>query len=126
MFTREDNSSIPDTGDSDIPSMPDIKVDWKGVHKLLKNLKTYKATGPDEIPAYILKTATDELASTLSLLFQLSIDLGEIPEDWRQAFVVPILKKETNTSHRITDQCLSPPSCASCSSIFPTVILCGT
>ena len=29
VFTREDNSSIPDTGDSDIPSMPDIKVDWK-------------------------------------------------------------------------------------------------
>ena len=32
-------------------------VDWKGVHKLLKNLKVHKATGPDEIPEYILKTA---------------------------------------------------------------------
>lgn len=93
VFTREDNSSIPDTGDSDIPSMPDIKVDWKGIHKLLQNQKTYKATGPDEIPAYILKTATDELDPALALLFQLSIDLGEIPEDWGQALMVPIFKK---------------------------------
>ena len=36
---------------------------------------------------------TDGLAPALALLFQLSIDLGEIPEDWRQALVVPIFKK---------------------------------
>lgn len=44
VFTQEDLSSIPDTGQSSIPTMQDIKVDWKGVHKLLKNLKTHKAT----------------------------------------------------------------------------------
>ena len=93
MFTREGLSNIPDTGESDIPAMQNIKIDWKGVHKLLKNLKVHKATGPDEIPAYVLKTAADELAPALALLFQLSMDQGEIPQDWKQALVVPIFKK---------------------------------
>ena len=79
VFTREDLSNF--TGESDIPTMQNIKIDWKGVHKLLKNLKVHKATGPDEIPAYILKTASDELAPALALLFQLSVDQGEISQD---------------------------------------------
>ena len=74
-------------------AMQNIKIDWKGVHKLLKNLKVHKATGPDEIPAYILKTAADELAPVLALLFQLSMDQGEIPQDLKQALVVLIFKK---------------------------------
>ena len=93
VFTREDLSNIPDTGESDITAMQNIKIDLKGVHKLLKNLKVHKATGLDEIPAYILKTAADELAPALAILFQLSMDQGEIPQDWKQALVVPIFKK---------------------------------
>ena len=31
-------------------------------HKLLSNLKTHKSTGPDSIPAYVLKSAADQLA----------------------------------------------------------------
>ena len=73
--------------------MPEIKVDWKGVHKLLKNLKTHKTTGPDSIPSFILKAAADELAPALAVLFQLSLDQVEIPADWREALVVPIFKK---------------------------------
>jgi hypothetical protein len=37
----------------------------KGVHKLLKNLKPHKATGPDSIPSFILKAAADQLAQFL-------------------------------------------------------------
>ena len=84
MFTQEDLSSIPNIGKSTTPTMQDITVDWKGVHKLLKNLKTHKANGPDEIPAFILKTAADELALVLAMLFQLSLDIGEIPQDWEK------------------------------------------
>ena len=93
VFTEEDLTNIPDKGTSTTPSMPEIKFDWKGVHKLLKNLKTLKATGPDSIPAFILKAAADELAPALAILFQLSLDQGEIPADWREALVVPIFKK---------------------------------
>ena len=92
-FTHEDTTNIPDMGQRNIESMPNIAVDWKGVHKLLMNLKTKKATGLDESPAFILKSAATELAPALAMLFQLSLDLGEVPQDWREAYVVPLFKK---------------------------------
>lgn len=92
-FTAEDTSNIPSKGDSPFPDMEAIQVNTEGVRKLLLNLKVDKATGPDSIPAFILKTASDELAPMLTRLFQLSLETGEVPHDWRQAWVVPIFKK---------------------------------
>ena len=91
-FTAEDTTAIPDKGSSDIPKMAS-KVDWKGVHKLLKNLKPHKATGPDAVPSFILKTAATELAPALTRLFQMSLDSGLVAKDWKEALVVPIFKK---------------------------------
>ena len=48
VFTEDDLTNIPDKGIRTIPNMPKIKIDCKGVHKLLKNLKTHKATGPTQ------------------------------------------------------------------------------
>ena len=76
VFTKEDTSSLPDKGPSPYPSMPNIEVNWKGVHKLLKELKPYKAAGPDSIPAFILKAAADELAPILARIYQTSLDSG--------------------------------------------------
>ena len=73
--------------------MDKIKVHCNGVLKLLKNLKVHKATGPDDIPAYILKAAAHELAPILTHLYQSSLDRGEVPTDWKEALIVPLFKK---------------------------------
>lgn len=52
-----------------------------------------KATGPDSIPAFILKVATDKLAQILARFFQLSLDTGVVTMDWKHARVVPIFTK---------------------------------
>ena len=47
----------------DGPFLPDInpiQIDPDGIVELLKNLKTHKATGPNKIPAYLLKEANIE------------------------------------------------------------------
>ena len=93
VFTREDKDNIPSKGPSPYPSMPDIQVTPKGVQKLLKELNPYKATGPDEVPSRILQVGALELAPALVKLYQYSIDTGEVPQDWRDANVVPIFKK---------------------------------
>ena len=49
--------------------MPPIKVNIKGVQKLLKDIKPHKATGPDNIPGRLLKKAAEELAPGLAHLF---------------------------------------------------------
>ncbi|KAK3096436.1 hypothetical protein FSP39_000095 [Pinctada imbricata] len=73
--------------------MPDIKIDSRGVHKLLKGLKPHKATGPDMVPARLLKDFADEFSTILTRLFQSSLDGSRIPSDWRKAAIVPIYKK---------------------------------
>jgi hypothetical protein len=79
VFTKEDLTSMPNKGPSPHQTMPNIKVHAQGIEKLLKNLKTDKATGPDSIPAYILKTAAEEISPILAKLFQRSLDTGEVP-----------------------------------------------
>ena len=58
-YTREDNTKMPSKGPSSHPMIEKIHVQSKAVHKLLSNLKTHKATGPDSISAYALKSTAD-------------------------------------------------------------------
>ena len=92
-FSKEDTEHIP-TPDSDpLPPMPDINVCENGVLKLLKNLKPHKATGPDELPARVLKECAQEIAPAIASFFQQSLDEGRVPDDWKQQRVHPIFKK---------------------------------
>ena len=93
VFTQEDTSELPDLGPSQTPSVPPIKVNSKGVQKLLKDIKPHKATGPDNIPGRLLKEAAEELTPGLAHIFQISIDNGKIPLDWKSALVNPVFKK---------------------------------
>ena len=74
-------------------SMPDITISNNGVRNLLKNLKPHKAAGPDNIRPIILKTLCHVISPILTFMFQRSLRTGELPDEWRQANVVPIFKK---------------------------------
>ena len=52
-----------------------------------------KTSGRDGMPTYILKELSHELAPILASLFQQSLDLGQLSNDWIKAYVVPILGK---------------------------------
>jgi hypothetical protein len=84
---------MPDKGPSPYPSMMKIQVNNQGVVKLLRGLRPFKATGPDEIPVYILKNMADHLAPYLTKLYQISLDRGLVPDDWKKANIVPVFKK---------------------------------
>jgi hypothetical protein len=62
VFTREDTSKFPEKGPSPYPTMPPILITREGVRKLLSKLQVKKATGPDQIPARVLKEAADPLS----------------------------------------------------------------
>ena len=51
------------------------------------------ASGPDEISPKILKELHHEIAPILTLIFNLSLETGVVPIDWRTAGVVPVYKK---------------------------------
>ncbi|KAK7105978.1 hypothetical protein V1264_017286 [Littorina saxatilis] len=73
--------------------MDNIVVNEKGILKLLEDLKPNKATGPDSIPAFLLKIGAEELSPVLKRLFLLSINQGQVPKEWKEAWVTPIFKK---------------------------------
>ena len=96
VFTPEnDNEQIPQLQDN-YTSMQEIHITINGTQKLLQNLDPTKATGPDEIPARILKQYAPEFAPHLAYIFNISLARGDVPTDWRQANVIPIFKKGEN------------------------------
>ena len=70
--------------------MADIEVGVEGVCKLLRNLKTDKAAGPDQIQPVLLKELHRELSPIITFLFKLSLDRGHLPSDWVTANVTPL------------------------------------
>ena len=73
-----------------------IKFSTRKVRKALLQLNTAKSSGPDGIPAIVIKSCASELAPVLIKLFQLSYHLGIFPSSWKLAHVFPIPKKVTN------------------------------
>ena len=83
---------MPDKGPSPHPSMRDIKVSTSGIQKLLEQVKPNKASGPDQIPARVLKECASELAHILKKTFTKTLQLGNVPKQWREVYVTPIFK----------------------------------
>ena len=95
VFTKEDPTEpLPDIHSVPIKHpLTDITIDVNGVAKLLRNLNTAKACGPDAIPNKILASCADQLSPGLSAIFQLSINTGTLPSDWLQANISSVYKK---------------------------------
>ncbi|RVE40408.1 hypothetical protein evm_014942, partial [Chilo suppressalis] len=66
---------------------------WREVRAELQSLDVRKASGPDGIPAVVLKKCAAESSPVLTRLYQCSYSLGRVPETWRVANVQPIPKK---------------------------------
>ena len=74
------------------------------IKSILETLQTGKASGPDDINNYVLKTCSSELSYPLSQLFNLSLSLSKVPKAWKEAYVTPFfLKNMILRSVKITD-----------------------
>ena len=58
----------------------------------LKNLKVSKSTGPNKIPAKVLKLTSSINAPSLTFIFNLSLSSGIFIDDWKNARVRPVYK----------------------------------
>ncbi len=70
------------------------------VAEKIRKLKNFKAGGPDDITAEALKWACEE-KSTLSEIHNLIGEIwrtGEVPKDWGESVMVPLLKKGDPTN----------------------------
>ena len=69
-----------------------VPVTVEAVLDSLNSLVVSKATGPDGLPARILKLAAPMIAGSLSTLFSVCLTEGVFPDDWKLANVHPVFK----------------------------------
>jgi hypothetical protein len=90
----------PNKGRAPIPDMPlpqnclsDIYFDVLDVAKALKALPDRVGTSPDDISYKLLRNCADSLSPTITELFRVILDSGDVPTYWRTSIIVPIFKK---------------------------------
>ena len=70
----------------------DAVFDVQRVEETLLELNPNKAAGPDGIDTRTLKECAKELAPLLYQVYRKSMDTAEVPDQWKEAHVVPIHK----------------------------------
>ena len=93
------NSNLDDSGIS-LPVFPskinlklhNISITPKIVKKVITNLDSSKASGPDCIPVVVLKNSEPELSHILAELFNMCLKESCFPDCWKVSLVVPVFK----------------------------------
>ena len=70
-----------------------VYFDPEEIKKKVLQMKSRSSPGPDKITPIVLKECIELLKLPLSILFNMSIQEGVVPDDWRIANVTPIFKK---------------------------------
>ena len=108
------NSNLDDSGIS-LPVFPsrtnlklhNISITPKMVNKVITNLDSSKASGPDCIPVVVLKNCEPELSYILAKLFNKCLKESCFPDCWKVSSVVPVFK---NVGERSTAKNYRPIS----------------
>ena len=114
VYAQDDPSNIPTLEGELFPDVQQIHINLEGVIQLLPNLKPYKAAGPANLPCYFLKDVADEIAPSLCLIFQASLNQGMLPKIWKSIYKKGI-KDDPSTYQPISLTCV-------CSKILEHII----
>ena len=68
---------------------PEIKA------KKTTKMKDNKSHGVDGIPPKLLKEIVEQISTRLANLFNLSMEEGIVPSEWKEANITPLFKKES-------------------------------
>ena len=94
VFTGEPLGEVPSLEDREIvTAMKDLIITEKSVKKLLKNLNINKSPGMDGLHPRLLRELADVLAEPLCVIFDRSVKMQQIPNEWKKARISAIFKK---------------------------------
>jgi hypothetical protein len=92
------DNSLPPVSSRTSAQISNIHFRKSTVERALNHLDSTKATGPDGVPAIVLKTCASDLAGPLSRLFSKLFRTGVQPSCWKVANVVPVHKKKSKSA----------------------------
>ena len=87
-----DNGILPNFINQTNVCLSNITFDVFDIDKRLASLPLKYSCGPDGIPTAFLKSLHNVLAFPLCLLFQQSLNSGELPSIWKCANIIPVFK----------------------------------
>ena len=67
------------------------------VEMAVDKLKMYKASGPDGIPAELIKLGGEKLIEKIHRLLSIIWVKEALPNEWKESIIVPIYKKGDKT-----------------------------
>ncbi len=70
-----------------------LEIDLKIITKVFKQVNATKATGPDGISPFLIRTCADELTSAWCPILQWSLYSHTVPTLWKKAIITPVPKK---------------------------------
>ena len=93
VFTAEDTTNIPVPQNMCNVDIKSFVVTEEMFKKRLSKVKKNGAPGPDKVTQQVLAELQDVVALPLCIIFNKSLNTGEVPEDWKLANVTPVFKK---------------------------------
>ena len=75
-------------------TLTNIRISYLSVKEVLATLKPNKANGPDKISPRILIKTAEEIAPSLAIIFNFSLQTCSFPELWKLAQVTPLYKQK--------------------------------
>ena len=79
--------------DIEEPLPAEFTIEAASTQRALQKVKCRKATGPDNIPPWIVNNNAHLLAAPVTAIFNSSLREGKLPDLWKTATVVPVPKK---------------------------------
>ena len=104
MFTRKDISRlpVPDAKFQEAKShyLRQLVVTPEMLSKKIKAMKGNKSPGVDGIPPKLLMETVEQISIPLARVFNLSLNEGVVPFEWKEPNIIPLFKKGSrNKSH---------------------------
>ena len=97
VFKREDTISlpVPETkfNGSEGERLGQLVVTPEVVASKINNMKENKSPGVDGISPKILKETIEQISTPLAHMFNMSLQEGSVPLDWKEATIIPLLQK---------------------------------
>ena len=97
VFTREDTSSlpVPETkfNGSEEERLGQLIVTPEVVASKISNMKENKSPGVDGLSPKILKETVEQISKPLAHVFNMSLQEGIVPLEWKEANIIPLFKK---------------------------------
>ena len=97
MFTREDISILPVLETKfegrEFDYLGQLIVTPPMVAMKIRDMKDNKSPGVDGIPPKLLLEIVEQISIPLATVFNVSLEEGIVPLEWKEANIIPLFKK---------------------------------